>query len=305
MALNFYDISSYQGDINNGIVPGDAVGIKATEGVGYTDANCDANYQQAKAAGKLRLVYHFARPDGNDPISEANWFVSQVQGYLGEAVLGLDLEVNPTTPEWALAWLDRVYELTKVRAVLYMNQARFNTGDWSAVWKNYAAWPAMYGVNNPQTGYGPATAPVSINGDWTIFAWQYTSRGRLPGWSGDLDLDIAYVDVDGWNRYATGDRNQPAPTPAPAPAPQPTPAPAPTPEPTPAPTPAAAPEPTPQPEVVAPTPTPTPEATPAPTHTPDTEPATAPTPQAEPIVVQRSWVAVLIDFILKLLRIRK
>lgn len=296
MALNGYDISSYQGDINNAVVPNDFVIIKATEGVGYTDANCDANYQQAKAAGKLLGVYHFARPDGNDPISEANWFVSQVQGYIGEAVLILDLEVNPTTPEWAKAWLDRVYELTHVRPWLYMNQARFNTGDWSAVWPNYAAWVAMYGQDNPQNGYGTSMAPVSVNGNWVIAAWQYTSKGILPGWGGDLDLNVAYLDRDAWHRYAAGDRN--APTPAPQPTPVPEPTPAPVVEPTPVPV--ATPEPIPQPEVVAPTPTPEP----SPTPTPDTEPATVPTPQPAPIVVQKSWLAALINFILKLIRIR-
>lgn len=209
--MNGYDISNNQGDINNGLVPGEFAIIKATEGVGYTDPNCDANYQQAKAAGKALGVYHFARPDGNDPISEANWFVSQIQGYIGEAVPVLDLEVNPITPEWALAFLDRVYELTHVRGWLYMSQSKFNTGDWSAVWPNYAAWVASYGANNLHNGYGAPTAPISINGDWTIVAWQYTSKGILPGWDGDLDLNVAYLDRAGWQRYASGETTPTAP----------------------------------------------------------------------------------------------
>lgn len=126
----------------------------------------------------------------------------------------------------------------------------------------------------------------------------------------NYSIDFVRTDLTNSQEYrdhqaALAAAQQPAPQPVVEPTPAPAPAPQPTPEPTPAPV--AAPEPTPQPEVVAPTPTPTPtpEATPAPTHTPDTEPATAPKPQAEPIVVQRSWVAVLIDLILKLLRIRK
>lgn len=226
--LNGYDISNNQGDINNGLVPSDFVIIKATEGVGYTDPNCDANYQQAKAAGKKLGVYHFARPDGNGPVSEANWFVSQIQGYLGEAVLVLDIEVQPITPQWVKSFADRVYELSKVRLWVYTSQSVFNTGDWSSVWPDYAAWVACYGMNNPQNGYGPAMAPVSINGNWTIVAWQYTSQGHLPNWGGNLDLDVAWVDAAGWDKYAKGNRDQPQPTPAPVvPAPEPTPQPTP------------------------------------------------------------------------------
>lgn len=248
MTLNGVDESNNQGDINNALVPEDFDIIKATEGVGYTDPDCDANFQQAKAAGRKLGVYHFARPDGNDPVSEAKWFVSQIQGYLGEAILVLDLEVNPITPTWAKQWLDTVYDLTKVRPWLYMSQSKFNTGDWSAVWPNYAAWVASYGANAGQSGYGAPAAPVSINGDWTIVGWQYTSKGRLPGYGGDLDLDVAYLDAAGWDRYATGDRLAPAPQPDPTPTPVPAPVPT---EDTPPSTPAVDPAPEPVPAVPA------------------------------------------------------
>lgn len=229
--MNGYDESNYQGDINNAIVPGDFDIIKATEGIGYVDPTCDPNFQQAKAAGKKLGFYHFARPDGNDPISEANWFVNNTRDYFGQAIPVLDLEVNPTTPEWAKAFLDRVYELTQVRGWLYMSQSRFNTGDWSALWPHYAAWVASYGANNPQNGYGNPNAPVSINGDWTIVAVQYTSKGRLLGWGGDLDLDYAYITPEQWDKYAIGDRNVPAPAPVEVPAPVVTTTPEPTPVP--------------------------------------------------------------------------
>jgi hypothetical protein len=126
-----------------------------------------------------------------------------------------------------------------------MSQSQFNTGDWSAVWPNYAAWVACYGVNNQQNGYGDPNAPVTINGDWTIVAVQYTSKGILPGWGGDLDLNVAYIDRAGWMRYA----NPQAPVaPAPAPIVEPTPVPV-VPEPVVVPTPE--PTPTPEPPVVA------------------------------------------------------
>lgn len=229
--MNGYDESNYQGDINNAVVPGDFDIIKATEGIGWTDPDCDPNFQQAKAAGKKLGFYHFAR--GNDPIAEAKWFLSQTLGYFGQGVPVLDLEVDPKTPEYAKAFLDYVYAQTQVRGWLYASQSVFNSGDWSSVWPDYAAWVASYGANSPQTGYGDPNAPVTINGNWTIVAVQYTSQGRLPGWGGDLDLDIAYITPEQWDKYAIGDRNAPAPTPAPQPAPvvEPTPAPVVTPVP--------------------------------------------------------------------------
>jgi GH25 family lysozyme M1 (1,4-beta-N-acetylmuramidase) len=264
--MNGIDESNYQGDINNAIVPMDFDIIKATEGIGYVDADCDANFQQAKAAGRKLGFYHFARL--NDPIQEANYFVNQTLGYFGEGVPVLDLEVDPTTPEWAKAFLDRVYELTKVRGWLYMNEARFNSGDWSALTPLYAAWVASYGANNPQNGYGDPNAPVTINGNWTIVAVQYTSKGRLPGWGGDLDLDIAYITPAEWDKYAIGDRNQPTPAPAPTPAPVvPAPAPALPPEVTVIPAPVVEPTPAPVEPVATPATPITVTHVPTPTHT--------------------------------------
>jgi hypothetical protein len=74
-------------------------------------------------------------------------------------------------------------------------------------------------MNNQQNGYGNPNAPVTINGDWTIVAIQYTSKGILPGWGGDLDLNIAYLDRAGWAKYANPNQPAPAPTPAPTPVP--------------------------------------------------------------------------------------
>lgn len=206
MSLNWYDISDNQGDINNGEVLGDAIGIKATEGIGYTDPDCDANYQQAKAAGKLLSVYHFARPDGNpNGADEADWFVSQIQGYIGEAVLILDMENAPVNGDWvgwAKAFLDRVYEKTSVRPWIYMSQSKVNEHDWSSVWPNYALWVADYGMNMPINGYAIPSVEPEVNWNGVVAAWQYTSQGRLPGWGSFLDLDVFYGDADAWRKYA-------------------------------------------------------------------------------------------------------
>ncbi|OUP45835.1 hypothetical protein B5F22_03245 [Pseudoflavonifractor sp. An187] len=35
---------------------------------------------------------------------------------------------------------------------------------------------------------------------------QYTSHGRLDGWSGNLDLDKAYITAEAWDALAAGDK---------------------------------------------------------------------------------------------------
>ena len=54
---------------------------------------------------------------------------------------------------------------------------------------------------------------------WELAAiWQFTNSLRLWGYDGDLDGDIAYMDVNAWMKYANAS-DVPAPTPAPTPTP--------------------------------------------------------------------------------------
>lgn len=219
--LRGIDISQWQ---NVGISDqaADFVIIKATEGDGYTDPRCDAHYQDAKSKGKLLGVYHFARPDlGNSGRAEAEWFVHEIQGYIGEAILVLDWEVQQWRVDWAKEFLDRVKELTGVKPLIYMSASPVNAYDWSSVANaDYGLWiagyPAKYNVPNPPE---PAEGEMPFGtGAWGFWAiWQYTSS------AGTLDRDVANMDRDAWMAYASknGETPHPAPSPAPAPAPAP------------------------------------------------------------------------------------
>ena len=218
--LKGIDISKWQ-SVGTGDGDYDFVICKATEGVGYTDPNCDAHYQRAKSQGKLLGVYHFARPGYNDPIAEADWFVSQIQGYIGEAILALDWEVEATwNIAWAKKWLDRVYEKTGVKPVVYASGSVIAGNDWSSVVNaDYGLWIA-YWPNNYQYGEGWPSSPDEMKystGDWKFWAiWQFSSR------NGRLDCDVANMDRDAWMRYAAKNgKPTPAPSPSPAPAPAP------------------------------------------------------------------------------------
>ena len=223
MALTGIDISKWQAGLNPAAVSCDIVIAKATEGNGYTDASCAGFVDGALAAGKLVGVYHFARPDlGNSAQEEADWFVHEVQGWVGRAVLILDWEAgNLGNTGWAKAFLDRVYARTGVRPLIYMSASPASSYDWSAVSRDYGLWVAGYPNSRPQ-GLATPECPYAPGHGWQIAMWQYTSSGRATGYAGNLDMNVFYGDANAWGKYA-GTKNT---TPTPAPKPNPAPAPA-------------------------------------------------------------------------------
>ena len=90
--LKGIDVSWFQRDLRIAAINTDFVIIKATGGTGYVNPHCDAHYQEAKALGKKRGVYHYYSDGfgGDDPIAEANYFVDNCAGYVNDAILILD-----------------------------------------------------------------------------------------------------------------------------------------------------------------------------------------------------------------------
>lgn len=208
--LDGIDISSWQAGINLYNVEGDFVIVKATGGTGYTNPYFWSMAEDTRNSGKLLGLYHFARESGSrgSATAEADYFVDTVAGYVGSAVLVLDYEaeVIDRGPGWAKTWLDRVYERTGVRPVIYMSKSVANEQDWSAVAPNYKLWGAQYlyrYYNNPQTGYVDDPELTDGWGPWgkpTIY--QYNSTSYLSGWGGSLDMDKFYGSKAEWQKLA-------------------------------------------------------------------------------------------------------
>lgn len=208
--MNGIDISSWQRGINLAVVPCDFVIIKATGGVGYVNDDCDRAYQQAKSLGKCIGFYHYAREAGcpGSAEDEAQFFVNSCANYFGEALPILDWEQElGLGPGWAKAWLDRVYRLTGVRPMIYMSKSVCNAYDWSAVsTANYGLWYAQYADMAVHNGYqdDPWTDSSGV-GSWPFAAmFQYSSTTRLPGYDGNLDVNVFYGDASTWAAYAGG-----------------------------------------------------------------------------------------------------
>lgn len=212
MALNGIDISGWQSGINLSAVPADFVIIKVTEGSSYVSPDCDRQYQQAKKAGKLLGVYHYA--DGGNVQAEADHFLQTCKGYIGEAILCLDWESqgNPAFGSriertWVAQWLAYVTQKTDIKPLLYCSSSVMGRltglGD-------YGFWIAQY-ANNKATGY--QDKPWN-EGAYACAIRQYSSCGQLPGYSGRLDLDKFYGDKTAWLKYAGTKATAPAKKPA-------------------------------------------------------------------------------------------
>lgn len=215
MALNGIDISDYQRGIDLSRVPFDFMICKATEGTSIVHTTCDGFVQHCRKNGKLWGFYHFLNRE--DPVKQADYFVKNCQSYFGEGIPILDFEMYGTVHGSAGAkrFLDRVYELTKVRCIVYMSRSVCTQFNWSAVAKNHALWVAQY-ANNKATGYqSDPWLPDGSFGAWSSPAMhQYSSHGRLSGYNGNLDLDIAWITREGWAKFAEGDRSGGTSTPS-------------------------------------------------------------------------------------------
>lgn len=223
MALRGIDVSSHQEGINCAAIDCDFVICKATQGTYYINPDCDRAYQTAKASGKLLGVYHYAT--GDNVKAEADFFLANIQGYIHEAILCLDWENNPNgynplcgtgapAKTWIKQWCDYIYEKTGVRPIVYGSASILaeisGNGD-------YGVWVAQYPNYDP-TGW--QETPWN-EGAYDCAIRQYTSQGYINGYSGNLDLNKAYMTKEAWLKYANPNGETGSPTPEPVPEPQP------------------------------------------------------------------------------------
>ena len=208
--LDGIDISSWQQGLDPAKVDADFIIVKATEGTYYTNPYFKKWADATLASGKLLGSYHFVRK--GDAIKQADFFVKTVGPYIGKCVLFLDWEnaygvdAMAQGPKWAKKFLDRVYQQTGVKPLIYMSKNVTRQYNWKSVANKYGLWVAQYlykyynngsgYIDNPDTdsnGFGAWTAP-------TIY--QYNSKGHISGYSGNLDINKFYGDVAAWQALA-------------------------------------------------------------------------------------------------------
>lgn len=212
--MNGIDISNWQNGINLDAVPYDFIIAKATQGKTYVSPDCARQVEQARARGKLFGVYHYI--DGSSAIGEADFFIDNIENWVGEGMLCLDWESNQNSAwgneDYLRQVAQRVIARTGIPPVIYVQQSRMAQVKPIADALNCALWIAQY-ANMNATGY--QDAPWN-EGAYSCAIRQYSSCGRLSGYSGNLDLNKAYMDAAAWKKYANPSGGASAPSPAPS-----------------------------------------------------------------------------------------
>jgi GH25 family lysozyme M1 (1,4-beta-N-acetylmuramidase)/LysM repeat protein len=204
------DTSHWQRDINY-LGAGDFGIIKvggSDIGYNYRDPMFKASQSKLRSSGKLVGYYWFA--GYSSATSEADAFVSYLGGsyQCGQPVV-YDSEAQFVSPAKTHAFLSRVSDRLGwdcVNRYLYTSSSNTRTYNWASVATIARLWVANYGSNNGSYQYSPA---VGHWASWTIH--QYTSRGRISSYAGNVDLNVAATDA--WHGV-TG-QSSVSPTPAP------------------------------------------------------------------------------------------
>lgn len=214
--LSGIDISNWQAGININALEADFIICKSSGGKDYSDPYFPLFAQTILSSGKLLGYYHFARDTGHEgtAVEEATHFYNTVQNYIGRGIPVLDWEGSALSlgTTWAKSFLDTFYNLSGVKPLLYTSAYVSRSYDWSDVANaGYGLWVAQYADNNPV--YGHDTDPWRDNLGVGAFVepvmHQYTSHGKIPGYNGNLDLNIFYGNTTTWNNLMKPDSTAP------------------------------------------------------------------------------------------------
>ena len=170
----------------------DFIIIKASEGKTYTDPCLQANVDNCRVNGILIGLYHFARPENNEPEDEALSFYKTCLSTglkIGDFLPCLDYEAKAHRygSEWALRFINKFYLLSGVKPLLYTSQyfVRNYADLYNAGVKLWVArWSDNIGDINP---WKEATI------------WQYASD--------DYDFNYFYGEKEDWISMCKSDKS--------------------------------------------------------------------------------------------------
>lgn len=200
----------------------------------YDDPYFVQNITRATQAGMFAGPYHFGRMDiiestlesggiANNGTDEADHFIQMAGAWMRPGYLlpifdheaGISQRTPNQLAQFAIDFSNRIYEVMGIRPGIYIggnyasnlesaSQSRQDqiTDQYTTTW--HARWPNQ---NNPdaipvQTGH-PKDSLSYIYGPWDNHGtthpwsfWQYASTGRVPGYGGNLDLNVAQGGIE-------------------------------------------------------------------------------------------------------------
>ena len=199
--LNGIDVSRWQGDIDFVAVRESGmqfVFIKATEGSTYVDPRFAENWKKANAAGLHVGVYHYFRASSSVPADQKDNIGKTLHSVAFDPavhVLAIDIETARNTAATPSQMADNAFELLQLLEedgvlggqlpLIYCdnNTWRYYLDAQRHDFSRYGLWIANWNVDAPTL---PDTWQQAGK-DWCV--WQYSSKGRVAGIEGDVDLD--------------------------------------------------------------------------------------------------------------------
>lgn len=150
-------------------------------------------------------AYHFTH-GGQSADDEADFFLSKVADYVGRILLVIDYEDKATDNgrEWLRAFIKRIKDKTNVAPVVYASSSVIKSQKLVELCREEgcAIWSANYWLGSKRIdGYDTSKVKMDVP---ESSIWQYTENGYLQGYSGRLDLDVAYMSKDEWLALAKG-----------------------------------------------------------------------------------------------------
>lgn len=156
------------------------------------------NYTEAGKYGLARGVYvYIARHSVADPVRDATMLLEKLKGRRLEYGIWLDLEdknIKALGKDYFTRLVhiyDNLFKAAGYYVGIYCNKDWFNNVlDGYSLSQDYDFWIARY----PSNDVGAYNPNSSLNPIKYSVAWQYSSKGRVPGIKGNVDLN---VDFDG------------------------------------------------------------------------------------------------------------
>ena len=194
------DVSKWQGKIDWPRVAASGVKfvyIRAAYGADLQDPLFDQNWEGAKKAGLLRGAYHFCRAHQSAQAQVAIMLNTVPSDDRGELPPWYDLErfrLDPVVKGKELVEFSNAYMLG-VEAE-WGRRMDIYTGYY--FWQNnlrvnlkYPDWPEYRQLAIAQYPSGTPTQPWLLPKGWSDWTWwQYSSKGVVPGISGNVDMDF-------------------------------------------------------------------------------------------------------------------
>lgn len=160
------------------------------------DEYFERNYKGAGENGIARGVYiYIARASMQDPEGDARSLLNHLKGRTLEYGIWLDLEDKSVEPKGkayikSLAYVYiNIFKAAGYYVGIYCNRDWYQRLIDSKLKEDMDFWIARYPKNDTGAYNGNSSLRPSV---LQAVAWQYSSKGQVPGINGNVDLDVDY-----------------------------------------------------------------------------------------------------------------